>query len=121
MEHIFMKNLMKFNSEQQKAIETIEGPLLIIAGAGSGKTATLTGRIAYMIGEKNIAPRNILAVTFTNKAAKEMKERVAKITGLDFSRFYTGNANTPYIGTFHSFGVFLLKKYTRYPEVSEKI
>lgn len=74
-----------------------------MAGAGSGKTATLTGRITYMIGVKKIAPENILAVTFTNKAASEMKLRVGKATGIDFSRFYTGRSRTPYVGTFHSF------------------
>jgi DNA helicase-2/ATP-dependent DNA helicase PcrA len=68
---------VQLNPKQEEAKNKIDGPLLIIAGAGSGKTATLTQRVNYMISEKSISPSNILMVTFTNKAAREMRERVA--------------------------------------------
>lgn len=94
------------NPEQQRAVEATEGPLLIQAGAGSGKTKTLTHRIAYIIASQKAYPTNILAVTFTNKAAKEMRERVAKLLGdrADNRGFM------PYMGTFHSICVRLLRQ-----------
>ncbi len=93
-----MSNILKnLNSSQREAVETTEGAVLVIAGAGSGKTRALTFRVAYLICEKNIPPRNILAVTFTNKAAKEMKERIVKL--LAENNF---KGNPPLIGTFHS-------------------
>jgi DNA helicase-2/ATP-dependent DNA helicase PcrA len=94
------------NSEQRRAVETTEGPLLIQAGAGSGKTKTLTHRIAYLIATEKAAAYNILAVTFTNKAAKEMRERVAKLLGEDSDN----RSFMPYMGTFHSICVRILRQ-----------
>ncbi len=91
--------LSKLNKEQYKAAITIDGPLLILAGAGSGKTNTMTHRIAYMIKDKNISPYSILAVTFTNKAAKEMRDRVESLIG---SEFDNAKISWMWIQTFHS-------------------
>ena len=75
-------NLLKsLNERQKEAVLAADGPLLILAGAGSGKTLTLTSKIAYLIKTRSVRPANILAVTFTNKAAGEMKERVVRICG----------------------------------------
>jgi DNA helicase II / ATP-dependent DNA helicase PcrA len=98
------------NPEQQRAVITIDGPLLILAGAGSGKTKTLTHRIAYILAEQKAQPYEILAVTFTNKAAKEMRERVAKLVGANAE--YRGFM--PYMGTFHGICVRLLRQYGEY-------
>lgn len=95
--------LEQLNDMQKKAVTCTEGPLLVLAGAGSGKTKVLTTRIAYLINEKNVDPSSILAITFTNKAAKEMKDRVIKLIG-----------NIGYsmkISTFHSFGLSILKEH----------
>lgn len=94
------------NPEQRRAVETTEGPLLIQAGAGSGKTMTLTHRIAYLIATRKATPFNILAVTFTNKAAKEMRGRVAKLLGENPDN----RGFMPYMGTFHGICVRLLRQ-----------
>ncbi len=93
------------NPEQQRAVKTTEGPLLIQAGAGSGKTKTLTHRAAYIISEKLALPHNILAVTFTNKAATEMRRRLAFLLENDPD----DRSLMPYLGTFHSICVRLLR------------
>ncbi|QUB97848.1 ATP-dependent helicase [Leptotrichia sp. oral taxon 221] len=100
-----MSILNKLNENQRKAAEKIEGPVLILAGAGSGKTRTVTYRIAHMIKEKNISPLNILALTFTNKAAREMKERAEELIGEE-------NSYNLVVSTFHSFAVRILKTYS---------
>ncbi|RKY02063.1 MAG: ATP-dependent DNA helicase PcrA, partial [Spirochaetes bacterium] len=93
--------LNDLNPPQKEAVKSVDGPILIFAGAGSGKTRVLTYRIAYLIKEKGINPLQILAVTFTNKAADEMKERVRKILGF--------NRVEPLISTFHSFALRILR------------
>ena len=100
-----MSILNELNENQRKAAERVEGPVLILAGAGSGKTRTVTYRIAHMIKEKNISPLNILALTFTNKAAREMKERAEELIGEE-------NSYNLVVSTFHSFAVRILKTYS---------
>lgn len=90
------------NKEQAEAVQHTEGPLLIMAGAGSGKTRVLTNRIAYLLGEKEVSPRSILAITFTNKAAREMRERVHKLVGEEGSQIW--------VSTFHSMCVRILRR-----------
>ncbi len=94
------------NPEQRRAVETTEGPLLIQAGAGSGKTKTLTHRIAYLVATRRATPFNILAVTFTNKAAKEMRLRVAQLLGESAEN----RGFMPFMGTFHGICVRLLRQ-----------
>lgn len=98
-----MSILEMLNDNQRKAAETIEGPLLILAGAGSGKTRVLTNRTAYMIDECNINPFNILAITFTNKAAGEMRERIDKMVG--------HGSESIWVATFHSTCVRILRRH----------
>jgi DNA helicase-2/ATP-dependent DNA helicase PcrA len=98
--------LQDLNPEQRRAVETTDGPLLIQAGAGSGKTKTLTHRIAYLIATGKATPYNILAVTFTNKAAKEMRSRVAALLG----EHADNRSFMPFMGTFHSICVRLLRE-----------
>ena len=95
-------NLEELNDKQKEAVLYNDGPLLIIAGAGAGKTKTLTTKITYLIEEKNVSPYNILAITFTNKAAKEMKDRIYMQIG-DLSKKLQ-------VSTFHSFGLKLLRE-----------
>jgi ATP-dependent DNA helicase Rep len=90
------------NPQQREAIHYLDGPLLVLAGAGSGKTRVITQKIAYLVQDCGFQPRNIAAITFTNKAAKEMQERVAKLLG-------TSVANELQISTFHSLGVRILR------------
>jgi DNA helicase-2/ATP-dependent DNA helicase PcrA len=98
--------LTGLNEEQRRAVETTEGPLLIQAGAGSGKTKTLTHRVAYIIASHKATPYNILAVTFTNKAAMEMRQRIGTLLHQDSSN----RGFMPYMGTFHGICVRLLRQ-----------
>jgi len=100
---------MQLNPKQEEAKNKVEWPLLIIAWAWSWKTATLTERVQYMIKEKNIDPFNIMMVTFTNKAASEMRERVAKTLWIEAPRNIYSRWNFPLVGTFHSIWIFILK------------
>ena len=110
-----MDILKDLNDPQREAVKTTSGPLLILAGAGSGKTKTLTHRIAYLIQNENIAPEQILAVTFTNKAAKEMRHRLAEMLGgRAENRFFM-----PWMGTFHGICVRILRQSCEYVGVEK--
>ena len=98
-----MNLLQGLNPQQQEAAMHMDGPLLILAGAGSGKTRVLTNRIAWLIGEKGVAPWNICAITFTNKAAQEMRERVDRMVGV--------GAEAVHVATFHSTCVRILRQF----------
>ncbi len=116
-----MNLLDGLNAEQQKAVTTTDGPVLIVAGAGAGKTKTLTTRIAYLISEKGVDPSQILAITFTNKAAKEMRERAYGMieemqnNNLTPTLSWLGEGVKPLITTFHALGVRILREqYTQH-------
>ena len=99
-----MQDILKgLNDKQYEAVVNTEGPCLVIAGAGSGKTKVLTHKIAYLIGEKGVHPWDILAITFTNKAANEMKERIEGLVG--------EAAKDIWMGTFHSICVRILRRF----------
>ena len=97
-----MDLLSQLNDSQRLAVEYIDGPSLVIAGAGSGKTRVLTYKVAYLL-QHGLRPWNILALTFTNKAAREMKERIANLVGEDMSKGL-------YMGTFHSIFARILRR-----------
>ncbi|KAA1178898.1 AAA family ATPase [Rhizobium tropici] len=97
--------LSGLNAEQTEAVETLDGPVLVLAGAGTGKTRVLTTRIAHILSTNRAFPSQILAVTFTNKAAREMKERIALLVG-------GAVEGMPWLGTFHSIGVKLLRRHS---------
>ena len=99
----YLKNL---NEKQKEAVLSLDGPLLIVAGAGSGKTKVLISRMAHIIEKKKAYPNQILAVTFTNKAAKEMQNRITKI-------LKKGAVGLPWLGTFHSVCAKLLRKHAK--------
>lgn len=99
-----MDILEGLNDAQKQAVVADDGPVLILAGAGSGKTKALTHRIAYLIAEKGLWPEQILAVTFTNKAAREMRERLSSLLQQENTRQFM-----PWMGTFHGICVKLLR------------
>ena len=98
--------LKELNNEQKEAVSYLNGPLLVVAGAGSGKTKVLTSRIAHIIKSKKAYPNQILSVTFTNKAAQEMQNRVSKMLKKEA-------IGIPWLGTFHSVSAKLLRKHAR--------
>lgn len=105
-----MEYLEGLNEKQKEAVLHTEGPLLILAGAGAGKTKTITHRILHLIFERGVRPEQILAVTFTNKASREMRARVNALLFPDGSGAWPGKAGLPFITTFHSLGVFILRE-----------
>ena len=89
------------NESQRRAVVTTEGPVMIVAGPGTGKTLTIVRRMAHLIHEKNIQPEHIVAITFTNRAAQEMRERTVSLLGTNASRMF--------IGTFHMLGLKIIR------------
>ena len=105
-------NLQALNTTQKQAVETTNGPVMILAGAGSGKTRTLVAKISYLIEQRGVEPFRILALTFSNKAAKEMRERVSQQTS-------SYNIEGLQVTTFHSFCARLLRKEADYIGLSK--
>src|SRR6516165_422028 len=104
--------LKGLNAEQRAAVETLDGPVLVLAGAGTGKTRVLTTRIAHILWTRRARPNEILAVTFTNKAAREMKERVGQLVGGTVE-------GMPWLGTFHSIGMRILRRHAELAGLSQ--
>ena len=103
--------LEQLNPEQREAVLATEGPLLVVAGAGTGKTRTLTTRIMHLISEKGMRPDQILAVTFTNKAAKEMRERVYHLLYDGAEYLDVMDTPMPMMKTFHGLAVYILRRH----------
>lgn len=106
------------NEAQKEAIQTTEGPLLIIAGPGTGKTFTLVKRIVYLITQKDVKPEEIMVATFTEKAAKEL---VTRITNELLKIGLTVNVNEMYVGTFHSICLRIIKEHLEYTRVKKEL
>src|SRR5215470_19772912 len=104
--------LKGLNPEQREAVEHLEGPVLVLAGAGTGKTRVLTTRIAHLLWTRRARPNEVLAVTFTNKAAREMKERVGQLVGGTIE-------GMPWLGTFHSIGMRILRRHAELAGLSQ--
>ena len=94
--------MTRLNATQQAAVSASPGPILVLAGAGSGKTRVIVERMAWLVEEQGVSPRNLLALTFTNKAAGEMRMRFARRLGVE--------TVPAFIGTFHSFGLWVLRR-----------
>lgn len=117
MDSLLLKHL---NPDQAKAVTTTDGPVLILAGAGSGKTRVLTYKVAYLILEKSVPAENILMVTFTNKAANEMKERIMKLlktNKVGGAKQDPSKTDLPFAGTFHSFCAKILRREGRFIDI----
>lgn len=112
LEAVGLPYLVGLNAEQKAAVEHVDGPLLVLAGAGTGKTRVLTSRIAHLLWTRRARPNEILAVTFTNKAAREMKERVGHLVGGVIE-------GMPWLGTFHSIGVRILRRHAELVGLSQ--